>query len=93
MQIQAAGNGPTGKLTETISLESTTNSAGLTESKPAQTSYSPTADLAKLLASVKEFPDVREDAIAEATARIESGELFSPQSANETAIAALDDLR
>lgn len=96
MQIQASGSAPTGKLTETVSLESTNKAGVRPESKPAetaQTAYSPTADLARLLASVKELPDVRDDAVQDVTKRIASGEVFSPQAANETALAALDDLR
>lgn len=99
MQIQSTGNSPAGKLTETISLESANKTSGRTDAKAAEnpqsalTGYAPTADLARLLATVRELPDVREDLVREASNRVASGELFTPQAANEAAIAAADDLR
>jgi hypothetical protein len=98
MQIHASGNGPAGKLSETIAYESTQKSAPTGEANSsdgtaaAQTAYVPTADLAQLLASVRALPDLREDVVREVGDRVATGELFTPQAAHDAALAAYDDL-
>ncbi|QEL13786.1 hypothetical protein [Limnoglobus roseus] len=96
MNIQSAGTyRPTAS--ETLATDQTqrvASSAG--EAKPAteaKTSFAPTTDLSQLLAAVKQLPDVRGDVVQSATARLNNGELSTPAAAQDTAQAALDDLR
>jgi hypothetical protein len=93
MQIQTATNIPTG----TISTDATQRVAAVPGDAKGGTvtgtSFSPTTDLAKLLAAVKELPDVRTDVAAEAAGRVGTGELLTQLAAAETAQAAIDDLR
>jgi hypothetical protein len=54
-------------------------------------SFVMTGQLSQLLAAVRGAPDVRSEAIASASAKLASGELDTPQAANETASAMLND--
>lgn len=56
----------------------------------ADSSFTPTPDLLRLLSAVKDIPDVRDDVVADVTERVSSGELSSPQAATETAQALID---
>ena len=58
-----------------------------------KSSFAPTANLSQLLAAVKQLPDVRDDAVRSASDRLAGGELATPAAAQDTAQAALDDLR
>ncbi len=96
MQIQPGGTyRPT--TSEALSAEQTQRVASsASEAKPAaepQTSFAPTTDLSQLLAAVKQLPDVRDDVVQGVADRLTSGELATPAAAQETAQAALDDLR
>lgn len=93
MQIQTATNIPTGS----ISTDATQRVAAAPDpanaATVAGTSFAPTTDLAKLLAAVKELPDVRADVVDEVAGRVGTGELLTQIVASETAQAAIDDLR
>lgn len=52
--------------------------------------FTPTGELARLLAAAKEAPDVRADVVAAAAARLEAGELDTPAAAADTARAMRD---
>ena len=52
--------------------------------------FTPTNDLAKLLAALKDTPDVRTDVVADVSSRIAAGELTTPTAAQETASAFYD---
>jgi hypothetical protein len=94
MQIQTATNIPTGTIsTDATQRVAATSGDGKAAAVTTSTSFSPTTDLAKLLAAVKELPDVRADVVADATGRVGSGELLTQLAATETAQAAIDDLR
>src|SRR5580692_11690450 len=59
---------------------------------PADTStFAMTDQLAQLLAAVRNSPDVRPDAVANAASKLASGELDTPQAATDTANAILQD--
>lgn len=49
-----------------------------------------TAQLAQLLATVRTTPEVRADVVEAVAARLEAGELATPEAAAETARAMLD---
>lgn len=49
-----------------------------------------TAQLAQLLATVKSLPEVRAEVIEAVAARLEAGELSTPEAAAETAKALVD---
>jgi hypothetical protein len=51
--------------------------------------FTPTPDLARLLAAVKSLPDVRADVVAEVSDRLATGDLLSSQAASDTAQAML----
>jgi hypothetical protein len=51
--------------------------------------FTPTADLARLLESVRQLPDVRPEAVSAATDLVTSGELFTTVAAADTAQAVL----
>ena len=97
MQIPASTNFPTGKVSETIAQGATQRLAsGAAEAKGAavtSNSFAPTADLAKLLAAVRELPDVRADVVDDVAGRAAAGDLLTQAAATETAQAAIDDLR
>lgn len=52
--------------------------------------FTPTADLARLLDSVRRLPEVRPDAVAGASDLVASGELLSSTAATDTAQAILN---
>jgi len=58
---------------------------------PGVSSFQPTADLTKLLAAVRETPDVRADAVASAAARLAAGAYDTPEAAGDAARALLAD--
>ena len=98
MQIYASGNGPSGKLSESIALETTQKASASQDAKSTETAsvtqstFAPTSDLAQLLASVRALPDVRAAVLREVGERVATGELLTPQAAQETALAAYDDI-
>lgn len=51
--------------------------------------FTPTPDLARLLAAVREQPEVRPDVVAEVSARLAAGDLLTPAAAAETANAVV----
>ncbi len=61
-----------------------------TAAPAADSGFSPTGDLSRLLSLVKEIPDVRGEVILEVLNRSASGELTSPQAALDTAAAVAD---
>lgn len=61
-----------------------------TAAPAADSGFSPTGDLSRLLQLVKEIPDVRGEVILEVLNRSTSGELTSPQAAIDTAAAVAD---
>jgi hypothetical protein len=56
----------------------------------ADTGFSPTGDLSRLLQMVKQIPDVRGEVIMDVLNRASSGDLTSPQAALDTASAVAD---
>jgi hypothetical protein len=60
------------------------------EAAQADASFTPTADLSKLLELVRQVPDVRTDLVQEVSARAAVGELTSREAATDTAAALLD---
>jgi hypothetical protein len=56
----------------------------------AETGFSPTADLTRLIQLVKDIPDIRADVIQEVLAKAEAGDLTSQQAALDTAAAVID---
>lgn len=55
-------------------------------------SFAMTEQLSQLLGAVRSLPDVRSEAVSSASAKLASGELDTPQAANETASALLPDV-
>ncbi len=55
----------------------------------ATTTFSPTADLSKLLELVRQVPDVRADVVQDVTARAAAGELATRTAATDTAAVLL----
>lgn len=82
---------------EALSTEQTQRVGGKPDdAKPVvekKSSFAPTTDLTQLLAAVKQLPDVRADVVQSVTARAAAGELTTTAAAQDTAAAALDDLR
>ncbi|MCU0703552.1 MAG: hypothetical protein MUF18_06190 [Fimbriiglobus sp.] len=68
------------------------NKAGVRESEPTAEvgGFSPTPDLANLLAQVRATPDVRADLVQDVQDRAAIGELTSRTAAVDTAAALLD---
>lgn len=61
-----------------------------TAAAAADSGFSPTGDLSRLLQLVKKIPDVRGEVVLEVLNRANSGELASPQAALDTAAAVTD---
>lgn len=61
-----------------------------TAAATADSGFSPTGDLSRLLQLVKQIPDVRGEVILEVLNRASTGELASPQAALDTAAAVAD---
>lgn len=61
-----------------------------TAAAAADSGFSPTGDLSRLLQLVKQVPDVRGEVILDVLNRASSGELGSPQAALDTAAAVAD---
>lgn len=57
-----------------------------------KTAFAPTGRLASLLAQVRGEPEVRSDAVREATDKLASGELDTPEAALDAARGMLDSL-
>ncbi len=53
-------------------------------------SYTPSAELARLIGLAKQEPAVREDRVRDVTQRLQSGAYLTPQSAAKTADAILN---
>lgn len=68
-------------------VSSGTRSGGKVDAPPGgeDSTFTPTPDLARLLAAVKELPEVRADVVAEVSARLAAGDLLTPAAASETA--------
>ena len=62
------------------------------ESSDETTSESASAELSELMVRLRELPDVREDVIAAVEERLKSGELLTPEAAEETARQIMDHL-
>ena len=54
--------------------------------------YSASAEFVRMLDLVKQQPEVREDRVQQVLERLQRGEYFSPQSAEETADAMIGSL-
>lgn len=94
--MQISGSLPA-KTSETLATDQTQRVGGKAEEAKApaekKSSFAPTTDLKQLLAAVKQLPDVRDDVVQSVSARANSGELTTPAAAQDTANAALDDIR
>lgn len=68
-------------------------SGGKVDAPPGgeDSTYTPSPDLARLLAAVKELPEVRADVVADVSARLAAGELLTQAAATETAQAVAAD--
>ncbi len=67
----------------------TTESSSLAATSESR--FSPTPDLQRLLAAVRELPDVRTDVVAEASNSIANGEFETRTAAVQTASAIVDE--
>lgn len=56
----------------------------------ADSGFSPTGDLSRLLQLVRQIPDVRGEVVLDVLNRANAGELASPQAALDTAAAVAD---
>ena len=57
-----------------------------------ETSFEVTSELEGLIRFVEGLPDVRDEAVAEARANVDSGELLTPEAAGEVAEAFLNEV-
>lgn len=66
-------------------------SGGKVDAPPGgeDSTFTPSPDLARLLAAVRELPEVRNDVVADVSARLATGDLFTQTAANETAQAVI----
>jgi hypothetical protein len=87
MRIDPLGTPPPLPQTSAGTAARTTRSNGTTGTVADAGSFTPTSELASLLAAVKQAPDVRTDAVESAAARLASGELDTPEAATDTARA------
>ena len=65
---------------------------GTRRSGDSDSSFERTSELEGLIRAVSELPEVREDAVAAAGRKLQSGELTTPEAARETAASLVDDL-
>jgi hypothetical protein len=87
MRIEPTGSPPVAPKAVTSAPRATTPSTGGSGPVAESGSFAPSADLASLLAAVRQTPDVRPEAITEAAAAVSSGALNTPEAATDTAQA------
>jgi hypothetical protein len=96
MQIPPNGSQASTTQTGTVGSASTERvnrpTAGTAPAESA-TRFDPTTDLSKYLQAVRELPDVRTDVVEEVAGRASLGDLQTQLAAQETAQAAIDDIR
>jgi hypothetical protein len=89
MRVDPAGGAPIPQTPAGAPTRPAARAAESTGSAP-ETTFAPTAGLAQLLEAVRTAPEVRADVIESVAARLQAGELATPEAAAETAKAMLN---
>lgn len=89
---------PSGSYQQPTRTSGTTTAKAAPGDRPASAaavddagSFTPTGDLANLLALVRQAPEVRAEVVQAAATKLASGELSTPEAAADTARAFLND--
>jgi hypothetical protein len=87
MRIEPTGSSPVAPKAVSAPPRPAATAPGSAGSVTEGGSFAPSGDLAALLAAVRQTPDVRPAAIADAAAQVSSGALNTPEAAADTAHA------
>jgi len=89
MRVDPAGAAPIPQTPASTPARPAARAAESTGSSP-DTTFAPTAGLAQLLEAVRTTPEVRADVIESVAARLQAGELATPEAAADAAKAMLN---
>lgn len=83
---------PPAKASATSAAKPAASGTDSTVAASDSNSFTPTSELTALLAAVRQSPEVRTDIIESVAAKLESGEIDTPEAAADAARTLLSDL-